>query len=145
MAYTEPTLLETIHALDVEIDQTKAEMKTVKEAINAEIEETDIWHDLEDAVEKVKTLKLQLKAEVQGNSFLTGAYEELAELKFKLTDQREILSHHLIKYQKVHEDNQLPLADQSRAKRIIIKAKLSAKEEFYQEPMKFDGGRSYEI
>lgn len=135
------TLLQSIHSIDQEIGATKNELKKIKEAIDDEVLQLDIYKALQDAREQVTTLQQQLKSEIQSSPDISKLVNERGELQFKLKDQKEILSHHLLQYTREHEDTQLPLEDGKHAKQIIMSARLSAKEAFYQEPLRFEGAK----
>lgn len=146
----EETTLGAIHRLDQEIGEGKTELKKLNDTINDEVIQNAVYQKLEEAQATVATLKQQLKNDLMGSSSYNNLLSEKQELQFKLKDLQEILSHHLLQYQREHDnDSQVPQPDNKHAKQIIVKAKLSAKEDFYQERMAFDpataGNRSYAI
>lgn len=130
-------ILQQIHRTDQEIEAAKADLKKVSEAIQDCVENTKEYKEIQELKDLIKTKQADLKGSLQMDRQYNRMTEEKAELQFKLKDLKEILSHHLIRYNQETQEVQVPIASsQTKAKQLIITAKLG-KEEYYQERMKF--------
>lgn len=117
------TMLHAIHRIENEIDDSVKAVKALLEQRNTLVEDLDEYKALEDALAAVKICRERLKIAIRDNRELNGVEVDIAEAKFKLRDEREILSHHLVVY--TQDTGRDVVKDhESRTRQIELKAKL---------------------
>lgn len=121
------TTIDAIHRLMTEISETKQKAKTVKENLKDVLEQNDEYKALEDDLKELTTKRAAAKKILQADKDYQLVSSEAEELKFKLKDLQEILSHHLVTY--YNESQKLQLKDsEGETRPVILSAKIGKPE-----------------
>lgn len=121
------TTIDAIHRLMTEISETKQKAKTVKDNLKDVLEQNDEYKALEDDLKELTTKRAAAKKVLQADKDYQLVSSELEELKFKLKDLQEILSHHLVTY--YDENKKLQLKDaEGEVRPVILSAKIGKPE-----------------
>lgn len=121
------TTIEAIHRLMTEISETKQKAKTVKDNLKDVLEQNDEYKALEDDLKELTTKRAAAKKILQADKDYQLVASELEELKFKLKDLQEILSHHLVTYYNETSKTQLKDAE-GEVRPVILSAKVGKPE-----------------
>ena len=115
--------LQAIHRIENEIDESVKAIKALLEQHTGLIEDLDEYKTLEDALAAVKEARVKLKIAIRDNRELAKLEVDIAEAKFSLRDEREILSHHLVVY--TQDTGRDVVKDhEAHTRQIELKAKL---------------------
>lgn len=128
-----------IQRLDIEIGEEADKCKNLKEQVAQLREEMPEFKEVERLSDELADARIRLRVALERTSSYTTMKEQVAESDFKLKDLREILSHHLTRYWRETDENQILLPDGKNAKQIIVTGKLG-KVDAYQERMQLTGG-----
>ena len=121
------TTLDAIYRLLTEISETKTKAKTVKENLKDFLEQNDEYRALEDDLKELTTKRAEAKKILQADKDYQLVSSEAEELKFKLKDLHEILSHHLVTY--YNETSKTQIKDEEGEVRpLILSAKIGKPE-----------------
>lgn len=121
------TTIDAIHRLMTEITETKQKAKTVKDNLKDVLEQNDEYKALEDDLKELTTKRAAAKKVLQADKDYQLVASELEELKFKLKDLQEILSHHLVTYYNETSKTQLKDAE-GEVRPVILSAKVGKPE-----------------
>ncbi|HEY2004602.1 MAG TPA: hypothetical protein VGH44_05825 [Candidatus Saccharimonadia bacterium] len=117
------TTLDAIHRLMLELAETRGKMKKIKDDLKDIADQNEeyraIQEELKEAGEKRATAKKLLEADKD----YQVVNSELEELKFKLTDLQEIMSHHLVTFFRESGETQLTTPD-GETLQVVVSAKL---------------------
>lgn len=115
--------IDAIHRLLGEIAETRAEAKTIKEQLKDLAEQNDEYRELEEELKVLAEKRTKAKDILKEDKDYQKFSVELDEVKFKLKDLGEILSHHLVSY--YSETNATQIKDETgEVRQVIISAKI---------------------
>jgi hypothetical protein len=115
--------LNNIHRLEVEIAAAIQSVKALLERREEIITDLAEYQALDEALVAVSEARALLKIAIRDNRQLNGLEVEIAEARFKLRDEREMLSHHLVVY--TQDTGRDVLKDhEARTRQIELRAKL---------------------
>ena len=118
---------DAIQRLMGEVDETRHEMKVIKEAIRDILEQNDDYRSLQEELKELTAKRAELKKVLQDDKDYQQRASDLDELKFKMKDLQEIMSHHLVTY--YNETQATSIRDQSgEVRQIILSAKIGKPE-----------------
>ncbi len=118
---------DAIKRLMGEVDETRREMKVIKEAIRDILEQNDDYRGLQEELKEFTGKRADLKKVLQDDKDYQQRASELDELKFKMKDLQEIMSHHLVTY--YNETQATSIRDQDgEVRQIILSAKIGKPE-----------------
>lgn len=119
--------IDSIHRLLGDIAETKAASKTIKEQLKDLAEQNDEYRALEEELKELTTKRAKAKEILKADNDYQKFSVELDELKFKMKDLAEILSHHLVSY--YSETNATQIKDETgEVRQVIISAKIGRAE-----------------
>lgn len=119
--------LGAIHRLLTEIAEARAEAKAVKEQLKDLAEQNDEYRELEEELKDLTAKRTKAKEILKADTDYQKFSSELDEIKFKLKDLGEILSHHLVTY--YNETNATQIKDETgEVRQVIISAKIGKPE-----------------
>lgn len=119
--------LDAIHRILGEIAEAKAEAKTIKEQLADIADQNDDYRELEEELKELTAKRVKAKEILRADNDYQKFSAELDELKFKLKDLGEILSHHLVSY--YNETNATQIKDdRGEVRQVIITAKIGRPE-----------------
>jgi hypothetical protein len=110
-----------------EVDETRKEMKIIKEAIRDVLEQNDDFRQLQDDMKELTGKKNELKKVMQDDKDYQQRASELDELKYKMKDLQEIMSHHLVTYYNETQTTQIRGVD-GEVRQILLSAKIGKPE-----------------
>lgn len=117
------TTEQSIQRVMTEIGEAKREVKVVRDNVNDVLEQNDEYKTLKEEL-KVLTEKRALMKKVMADD---KDYQKLAtdleELRFKLKDLQEILSHHLVAYYNETQNTEIKDAD-GEVHTLVLSAKI---------------------
>jgi hypothetical protein len=116
-------LLQAIHRIESELDQINREVKQLEGDRSALIAELPESEALADALQALYEARTRLRIAIRDNHEVNRLEVDLAEVRFKRRDLKEILSHHLVVY--TQDTGRDVVKDhESRNRQIELKAKL---------------------
>ena len=127
-------LIESIHRIDQDIADTRARIKVLADTRRANVEELDEFKELELLMEEVRNARGRLNAAMKDDSTISDIDAELVEERFKFNDLKEMLSHHLVLYNKEAEATFVDITGSEKVRPIVLSAKLG-KPEYHQEEL----------
>jgi len=119
--------IDSIHRLLGEIADTKTEAKTIKEQLADLADQNDDYRALEEELKELTAKRVKAKEILRADNDYQKFSSELDELKFKLKDLGEILSHHLVSYYNETSATQIK-DDRGEMRQVIISAKIGRPE-----------------
>ncbi|HSX15121.1 MAG TPA: hypothetical protein VLE72_04460 [Candidatus Saccharimonadales bacterium] len=119
--------LDAIHRLMGEITEAKIEAKTLKDQLSDIAEGNDDYLELEDEIKDLVTKRTKAKEILRADKDYQKLSADLDELKFKLKDLGEILSHHLVSYYNETSATQIK-DDRGELRQVIITARIGRPE-----------------
>jgi chromosome segregation ATPase len=119
--------IDAIHRLMTEMDETRGEIKTLRDAIKDILEQNDEYKTMQDELKELTTKRTELKKVLQEDKDYQLRNSELEEEKFKLKDLHEIMSHHLVTYYNETKSTQIKDGD-GEVRQVIISAKIGRPE-----------------
>lgn len=115
--------LAAIHRIETEVEESVRAVKELLEQRTALIEDLYEYTRLEEALAAVKEARVRLNLALRDNRELAKLEVDIAEARFSLRDEREILSHHLVVY--TQDTGRDVVKDhEARTRQIELKAKL---------------------
>lgn len=133
------SLINSIHRIGQDIHESRQKIRTVKAEYKEAILELDEYTELQDLLKLVADKRKLLKAAIKDDANCSHIASELEELNFKLKDQRDILSFHLVAYKEETSDGFVKFdEDDGKVRPIRLKATLD-KPEYHQEMLPLDG------
>ncbi len=121
------TTTDAIERLMTEVEETRAEMKTLKEAVKDILEQNDEVKTIQEELKEVAPKRAKLKELLADDKDFQLRNGELEELKFKLKDLQEIMSHHLVTYYNETKSTQFKGSD-GEVRQLVISAKIGRSE-----------------
>ena len=121
------TTVEAIHRLMSEIEEVKAQSKTVKDHLKDVLEQNDEYRELQEELKELTGKRASAKKLLQSDKDYQVVNAELEEIKFKLKDLFEILSHHLLEYYNTTQNTQIKDND-GEVRQVILSAKIGRPE-----------------
>ena len=119
--------LDAIHRLLGEIAETKGLAKTISDQLKDTMEQNDEYRALQDELKDLTMKRASAKKVLQEDKDYQKVAVELEELKFKMKDLGEILSHHLVNYYNETHNTQIQDND-GEVRQVIISAKIGKPE-----------------
>jgi predicted nucleic acid-binding Zn-ribbon protein len=123
----ETTTMEAVYQLMTEIAETRQKMKDVKEQLKDIADQNDEYRALQDDLKEATAKRQTAKKLLEADKDYQVMNSEMEELKFKLKDLQEIMSHHLVTYFSETRSTQIK-DDQGEARQVILSAKLGKPE-----------------
>lgn len=120
-----------------DIQDTKGRLKTLREMQQDILDQEPKYAALQEAKQVVKGAEDALRIALSDNADYNNRQEDISSWKFKLADQEEILSQHLVAYRLKHNEDALEV-DDSKERPIRMKASLG-KERDIQTRFDFGG------
>jgi len=115
--------IDAVHRILTEIAEAKAEAKTIKEQLKDLAEQNDEYRELEEELKVLAEKRTKAKDILKEDKDYQKFSVELDELKFKLKDLGEILSHHLVSY--YNETQATQIKDETgEVRQVVISAKI---------------------
>lgn len=121
------TTTDAINRLMTEVEETRLEMKTLKDAIKDILEQNDEYRTMQEEMKELTTKRGELKKVLQEDKDYQLRNSELDELKFKMKDLYEIMSHHLVTYYNETKSTQFKGSD-GEVRQLVISAKIGRPE-----------------
>jgi len=119
--------LQAIHRLMLELAETRQKMKMVKEQLKDIAEQNDEYRALQEELKELSGKRQTAKKLLEADKDYQVMNSELEELKFKLKDLGEIMSHHLVTYFAETQATQIT-DDQGETRQVIVSAKIGKPE-----------------
>jgi hypothetical protein len=126
------TTIDAIQRIMGELDDTRREMKVVKEAIKDVLLQNEEYGGLQEELKELNTKRGELKKTLQEDKDYQERASELDELKYKQKDLQEIMSHHLVTYYNETKATQIKGQD-GEVRQIILSAKIGKPEALFDE------------
>ena len=123
MANDDKQTVVEIQRLLSEIEQTKNDMRTLREQLKDVMEQNDEYKRLEAEIKELTDKRQAAKQVLLDDTAYQKLHEELEDYKFKSRDLNEILSAHLIEYYQQTQRTEVPDKDGSN-RPLIISAKV---------------------
>jgi predicted nucleic acid-binding Zn-ribbon protein len=117
------TTLEAIHRLMTELAETRDKMKKIKDDLKDIAEQNDEYRALAEELKEVGEKRATAKKMLEADKDYQVVNSELEELKFKLKDLQEIMSHHLVTYFHESGETQLTTPD-GETLQVVVSARL---------------------
>lgn len=127
-------LIESIRRVETDIHDTKDRIKVLAETRKANIAELPEYTQLAELLAQVVKARQELKSAVKGDTDISKMGSELEKERFKLTDLKEMLSHHLVLYREQSKNAYIEQEESTKVRPIILSAKLG-KPEYHQEAL----------
>ncbi len=119
--------LEAIHRLLTEMTETRGKLKAMNLDLKDVMEQNDEYRKLQDELKELTVKRASAKKLLEADKDYQVIAGEVEELKFKLKDLSEILSHHLVTY--YNETHQTEIKDNDgEVRAVIISAKIGKPE-----------------
>ncbi len=118
---------DAIERIMIEVQETRAGMRTLKEAVKDIMEQNDDVKVIQEELKEVAPKRAKLKELLQEDKDYQLRNGELEELKFKMKDLQEIMSHHLVTYYNETKSTQFKSKD-GEVLQLIISAKIGKSE-----------------
>ncbi|MBW3538443.1 hypothetical protein KY386_03035 [Candidatus Parcubacteria bacterium] len=122
--------IDAIHRLVAEMDEAKAQIKTVKDQLKDVLEQNDEYRQMQEELKELAAKRATAKKLLQADKDYQTVNGELEELKFKLKDLQEIMSHHLVTYYNETQTTQIKGTD-GEVRQVIISAKIGKPETLF--------------
>jgi predicted nucleic acid-binding Zn-ribbon protein len=119
----EKTTLESVSTLLAEIQEAKQKMKTMKDQLKDVADQNDEFRALQEELTELTAKRQNAKKLLEADKDYQLINAELEELKFKYKDLAEILSHHLVTYFQETNETSIPMSDGSSLQ-VVVSAKL---------------------
>lgn len=119
--------LDAIHRLLGEIAETRGQAKTISDHLKDIMEQNDEYRALQDELKELTAKRQTAKKLLQEDKDYQKVAADLEELKFKLKDLGEILSHHLVNYYNETHSTQIKDSD-GEVRQVIISGKIGKPE-----------------
>lgn len=119
----EENTLDAIYRLLTEISEAKGQVKTAKDGLNDVLEQNEEYKKLQDELKELTKKRGEAKKMLQADKDYQAVNSELEELKFKLKDLHEILSHHLVTYYNETQNTEITAPD-GEVMQVVLSAKI---------------------
>ncbi len=117
------TTLTEITRLAAEVEETKMQIKTIREQLRDVVEQNDEYKQAQAEVEQLSEKRSAARKLLLDDRDYQKINTELEDLRFKLKDLNEILSHHLVEhYAKTQQTEVTDTTGVTRS--VILTAKL---------------------
>ncbi len=119
----EENTLDAIYRLLTEISEVKGQVKTAKDGLNDVLEQNEEYKQLQEELKELTKKRGEAKKMLQADKDYQAVNGELDELKFKLKDLHEILSHHLVTYYNETQNTEITAPD-GEVMQLVLSAKI---------------------
>lgn len=113
-----------IRVYESDIEDTKKQIETKKEMVQELLESTSGWLDVQTLKERYEEAKISFHLKLQGNADYNDGLEELAQLKEKLKEQKQIQSDFIVGYFAETKERQIELGTTGNARDLVVTGKL---------------------
>lgn len=117
------TTLDAIHRLMLELAETRAKMKTVKDQLKDIAEQNDEYRAIQEELKEASAKRQTAKKMLEADKDYQLVNSELEELKFKFKDLQEIMSHHLVTFFTETNETQVTTPE-GDTMQVVVSAKL---------------------
>src|SRR6185369_3959267 len=117
------TTVDAIQRLMIELAETRAKMKTIKDDLKDIAEQNDEYRALQEELKEVSEKRATAKKLLEADKDYQLVNSELEEMKFKMKDLGEIMSHHLVTYFSESGETQLTTPE-GETLQVVVSAKL---------------------
>lgn len=118
-----------VRTFDNDIKSFQSRIKTLKEQITEQIENTEEYTAVLEATAKLNIAKQNLKRRLEANQDYMNLMSELADEKLTLKDAQDNMSDFLLGYFVETHERQIELGP-ANAREVILKGKLGKKKDF---------------
>jgi hypothetical protein len=118
-----------VRTFDADIHSFESRIKTLREQLVEEIENTDEYDEVLELQEKLKTARDNLKRRLESNQTYMDLTEDLANEKLSLKDAQANMSDFLLGYFADTHERQIELGP-ANAREVILKGKLGKPKDF---------------
>ncbi len=115
--------IDAIYRLMGEVSEAKEQVKTTKDMLNDVLEQNEEYKQLQEELKELTTKRGEAKKLLQADKDYQKVNSELDELKFKLKDLYEILSHHLVTYYNETQATEIT-APNGEVHQLVLSAKI---------------------
>jgi predicted nucleic acid-binding Zn-ribbon protein len=119
----EENTIDAVYRLLTEISEVKSQVKTAKDGLNDVLEQNDEYKKLQEELKELTKKRGEAKKMLQADKDYQAVNTELDELKFKLKDLHEILSHHLVTYYNETQNTEITAPD-GEVMQLVLSAKI---------------------
>lgn len=124
------SMVDTIRTYDRDIEITKNQIATLREIIQDKVKEKQEWIDLEEAREALQRARSALSTALLSDGEYNNRLEELAELRDKFKDQKQIQSDFIVAYYAETKEAQIELGANGDARSLVLSGKLGKKQKY---------------
>lgn len=118
-------VINAIHSLEVETNDHKRKLKEAKADYKSEVADLPEARRVADLKADLKVAQAQLDRAIQIDGTLNRLRVNIKEMTLKLTDLREIMSHHLVRYFEKSGRRIIKISKvDEMARQIVVTAKL---------------------
>lgn len=121
------TTLSAIHRLMLEMAETRAKIKGMRDNIKDVLMQNEEYRELQEELKELSEKRKKAKSLLESDRDFQTLNSELEELKFKLKDLQEIMSHHLVTHYNDTRETQIKDND-GEVRQIILSAKVGRPE-----------------
>jgi TolA-binding protein len=121
------TTLAAIHRLMVEMEETRAKIKDMRDNIKDVLLQNEEYQTLQEELKELTGKRQQAKKLLEADRDFQTLNSELDELKFKLKDLQEIMSHHLVTHYNETQEITIKDAD-GEVRQIMLSARVGKPE-----------------
>ncbi len=119
----EETTIDAIYRIITEISEAKGQAKTAKDGLNDVLDQNEEYKALQEELKELTKKRGEAKKLLQADKDYQAVNGELDELKFKLKDLHEILSHHLVTYYNETQNTEITAPD-GEVLQVVLSAKI---------------------
>lgn len=106
-----------------EVREAKHQIKTVREGLTDALGQVEEYKGLQESAKELAVKRAEVKKLILADKDIQSVSSELEELKFKLKDLQEILSHHLVVHFSETQATEIKDAD-GETHQVVISAKI---------------------
>ena len=115
--------IEAVHRLMLEMAETRAKAKRMSQDLKDIMEQNDDYRALQEELKALTAKRISAKKILQDDKDYQTIATELDELKIKIKDLAEIMSHHLVTYYNETHTTQIQ-DNEGEIRQLIISAKI---------------------
>lgn len=119
--------LESIHRLLPEINETKEKMKVLREQLRDVMEQNEDYSKLAEEIKELGNKRLEAKKLLTADRDYQKVNADLEDLRLKLKDLQEIMSHYLVTYYDETQSTRLR-DNEGETRSVILSAKIGKPE-----------------
>src|SRR5260221_9962636 len=117
------TTIQAIHRLMQELDETRKELKVLRDNLKDVLEQNDEYREIQAELKELTGKRDEAKKLLQADKDYQEVNAKVDETKFKLKDLQEIMSHHLVTFYNERQATQIKDQD-GEMRQVIISAKI---------------------